>query len=413
MRWSQGKQRLLEAMLMLAPDFYGRWSSMRTASSVPAVVPTLPAGRQRVLLVDHDFPEVDRDAGSRAIASFAELLTAAGMDVVFWSASTAPSTVGCALLRQGGIITLSRRDTGPLSTWLAEAGSGFIASVLSRPLIAAMYLPVVKRYIAGPHIYYGHDIHHRRLLAMRAVTLPSVSDRWQRLLMQVVEQRLWRHADVALYPSAEEADAVNTYRTARGLAGSAEMFPLWTVGPELTSGPAGVLGRTGLLFVGSMAHAPNVDGLDWFLREVVPHLGALPRLTVVGSGMEAYVPPSSSMLPIDVLGRVDDATLKHCYARTRLVIAPLRFGGGVKGKVLEAIVEGVPCVMTPAAAQGLPGIDTLLPVAGDAADYAHALTGLLTDNVAWVRAAEAARHYLAERYDRARFIQRLRELLKA
>ena len=171
-----------------------------------------------------------------------------------------------------------------------------------------------------------------------------------------------------------------------------------------------------MLFVGSHAHLPNIDGLNWFLRDVAPLLDESPdqcALTIVGSGMENYVPPEGSGIRVDIRGRVDDAALLRCYLESRLVIAPLRFGGGVKGKVLEAIGHGVPCVMTSPAAQGLAGIESLLPVVDDPGGYARALEQLLRDDDAWVAAAKAAYRFLEEHYDPRRFIERLKELLPA
>lgn len=409
MDWQAGRQRLLELVLMLAPQLYGKLSALRGSSGLPG----LPApDRPRVLLIDHDFPEPDRDAGSRAIASFAGLLRDAGMEVVFWAATTQASEAGRQLLQKQGVIALSRQDTGALQGWLQQ-GNSFSASVLSRPLIAAMYFPVVRKCIAGPHVYYGHDVHHRRLQAMLAISEVSWRHRWELLLMRVVEKRLWRHVDIVFYPSDEEARIVNEYRVASDLSVNAEMFPLWTVDAELRSAEPSAVGRSGLLFVGSMAHAPNVDGLDWFLREVMPRLHSSMEccsLTLVGSGMEAYQPPAQVASAVRILGRVDDTALEKCYAEARLVIAPLRFGGGVKGKVLEAIDYGVPCVLTPSAAQGLDGIEDILPISDDPDGYAAAVQVLMQDDFHWLKASNGARSLLIRRYRRDYFVGRLREI---
>jgi glycosyltransferase involved in cell wall biosynthesis len=47
------------------------------------------------------------------------------------------------------------------------------------------------------------------------------------------------------------------------------------------------------------------------------------------------------------------ADLGSVFDRVRLTVAPLRFGAGVKGKVLDSLASGVPCVMSPVAAEGL------------------------------------------------------------
>ncbi|XFC37559.1 glycosyltransferase [Stenotrophomonas indicatrix] len=421
-RWlaplSRVRHHVLEALLAVVPQFYSRWfdRSRSPEAATEQRAPSVQGGRRAVLLVDHDFPEIDRDAGSRAILSFAKLVGEAGFELVFWAASTTPSAAGRATLHRAGIHASCRSETGPLEEWLRGPGRAWnlAGTVLSRPLIAAMYLPVIRRSLSGPCIYYGHDIHFRRLQAMRRIG--AISSRgllWQRWVMSRVERRLWQYVDVVLYPSQEEADEVNAFRRAHALAGNAEMFPLWTLdGDVCVAAPSG---RQGLLFVGSYAHAPNVDGLDWFLREVQPKLklhAGQRTLTIVGSGMEAYVPPSPTT-QVRILGRVDDAALDACYGHARVVIAPLRFGGGVKGKVLEAIGKGVPCVMSTAGAQGLDGLGAFLPVSDDPQVIVSAIQQLVEDDAAWVAAASGAAAYLRQRYDAGRFRERLRQMLDA
>lgn len=421
-RWvaplSRARHHVLEAVLAVVPQVYARWfdRSRSPATAIEQRAPAVQRGRRAVLLVDHDFPEVDRDAGSRAILSFAKLVGEAGFELLFWAASTTPSAAGRATLHQAGIHAFCRSETGPLEEWLRGPGRAWNlgGTVLSRPLIAAMYLPVIRRSLSGPCIYYGHDIHFRRLQAMRRIDANSSRGFcWQQWVMGRVERRLWQRADAVLYPSQEEADEVNTFRRAHALTENAEMFPLWTLDGEVCV--AAPSDRKGLLFVGSYAHAPNVDGLDWFLREVQPKLqlhAGQRTLTIVGSGMEAYVPPSTTM-QVRVLGRVDDATLDACYGHARVVIAPLRFGGGVKGKVLEAIGKGVPCVMSTAGVQGLAGLEAFLPVSDDPQVIVSAIQRLVEDDAAWVAAASGASAYLRQRYDAGRFRERLRQMLDA
>ena len=71
---------------------------------------------------------------------------------------------------------------------------------------------------------------------------------------------------------------------------------------------------------------------------------------IVGHGWAAgRLPPTDER--IDVVGPVDD--LAEVFSRVRLTVAPLRFGAGIKGKVLESFAAGIPCVVSPVAAEGL------------------------------------------------------------
>jgi glycosyltransferase involved in cell wall biosynthesis len=72
---------------------------------------------------------------------------------------------------------------------------------------------------------------------------------------------------------------------------------------------------------------------------------------LVGSGMPEAV-KRLARPGIVIIGQIDDL-LARVFDRVRLTIAPLRYGAGVKGKVLDSFAAGVPCVMTPVAAEGL------------------------------------------------------------
>jgi glycosyltransferase involved in cell wall biosynthesis len=96
-----------------------------------------------------------------------------------------------------------------------------------------------------------------------------------------------------------------------------------------------------------------------------------------------------------VAGHVPD--LAPFYTSSRLAIAPLRFGAGVKGKVLEAMGYGLPVVMTPIAAEGTharPNIDAL--IATTPADFAAATVRLYHDDDLWQRLSQNGQALVAK-----------------
>jgi glycosyltransferase involved in cell wall biosynthesis len=95
---------------------------------------------------------------------------------------------------------------------------------------------------------------------------------------------------------------------------------------------------------------------------------------------------------ITVKGYVSDEELDALYARAGAAVAPLRYGAGVKGKVIEAMARGVPLVTTPTGAQGIAGAPDALFLAVDADDFADCVVRALTDrHEARVRAEQAVR----------------------
>ena len=100
--------------------------------------------------------------------------------------------------------------------------------------------------------------------------------------------------------------------------------------------------RQDLLFIGGFNHPPNLDGLMWFVKEVYPIVTSNleeVRLHVVGSNMPQHVKELASK-NIVIEGYMDDVDLMTLYEKVRLSIVPLRYGAGVKGKVLEALKKG-------------------------------------------------------------------------
>jgi glycosyltransferase involved in cell wall biosynthesis len=133
-----------------------------------------------------------------------------------------------------------------------------------------------------------------------------------------------------------------------------------------------------IAFVGNFTHAPNVDAALWLGREIMPKLRTQTEgaaLTIAGP-----VPPpavrSLAAADIRIAGRVDD--LPGLLAETAVVVAPLRTGGGMRVKVVEALAHGKAVVTTPRGAEGL-APDAPLEIGRDAGELAARLAALLAD----------------------------------
>jgi len=157
----------------------------------------------------------------------------------------------------------------------------------------------------------------------------------------------------------------------------------------------------GLVFVGSMDWMPNVDGVLWFAREVLPAIRrASPecRLTIAGR----LPPPEIRRLAeedprIRVTGTVPD--IRPYVWEAAVSIVPLRIGGGTRLKIYESMAARVPVVSTTVGAEGLsvhPPED--IRIADSAEDFAQACRALLTDGALRRQVAEAAWQMVSSRY---------------
>jgi glycosyltransferase involved in cell wall biosynthesis len=160
--------------------------------------------------------------------------------------------------------------------------------------------------------------------------------------------------------------------------------------------------RRGVVFVGGYRHPPNVDAAKWLVNHIMPLVWAeLPDIgvTMVGSHMPDEVKALGSAR-VEALGYTPD--VNDVYERRLISVAPLRFGAGVKGKVLEAFAAGVPCVMTTCAAEGVALSEDLLCLVGnDAEGLARRIIDLHNDVPAVERLAEAGLAMMESAYSAA------------
>ena len=154
-----------------------------------------------------------------------------------------------------------------------------------------------------------------------------------------------------------------------------------------------------LLFVGVMNYHPNTDAVRYFVEEVFPRIrSAHPdaRLKVVGM----HPPESIRSLAspeIEVTGVVDD--LRPHFDSAAAVVVPLRFGGGTRFKIVEAMAKGKAIVSTRIGAEGIQvEHEKEILLADDAESFAREVGRVLSDPQLARRLGRAARRLAEERY---------------
>lgn len=353
--------------------------------------------RKVALIVDHYVPQPDRDAGSRTMAAFIDALLSAGWVVKFWPDNLWPDPdYAPALQRRGVEVIYGSRRVGGFEEYLRECGAELDAVLLSRPHISVPYLQALRSVVPQVTVaYYGHDLHFRRLLREADVSgredLRAEAERFE-----AMERELWRGADIVLYPSQEEADEVATLQPGTRVRAIAPYaFDRFNDAAEPD-------GRSGLLFVAGFAHSPNVDAALWLVQEVMPRLWrTYPdlRLSLVGSKPTDAVRALAGGL-VEVTGYVSDEELARRYHQARVAVVPLRYGAGVKGKVVEALQNGVPVVTTGVGAQGMPGLEDVAAVEDGPEGLADAIAALLADDELWRRRSRAGARLVASLFSR-------------
>lgn len=186
--------------------------------------------------------------------------------------------------------------------------------------------------------------------------------------------------------------------------------------PDLKTLP-GFDEREHLVMIGGFKHAPNRDATIWFAEQVWPQLHTLlpgVECHVYGAysdhAMHRLSDPATGFR---VHGRTDDALAT--LARYRLNLAPLRFGAGQKGKILDGWLSGTPTVTTPIGAESMAPVDAWGYLLSDAADqFAATAAQLYQNETAWLGARDAGQQALASEFSyqhhATAFVERLESI---
>jgi O-antigen biosynthesis protein len=383
--------------------FQERWQPILSREHLPNGAHVMRArdrARKRdiILVIDHYVPEPDRDAGSRTMLCCIQALLQAGLVVKFWPQNLRYSPGYTAALQDIGVEVAYGGDSDAFSHWLADNAHDIDYVLLSRPQVAAAFLADLKRHRNIRLLYYGHDLHFCRMRAQAKVLGDSLIAR-EADRMEQLERSVWRQVDVVMYPSdAEIAEviALEPQVTARTLLPYcfADFATLRTPAAEPL-----------ILFVGSFGHPPNQEAVLWFASHVLPLICArVPdaRLAIVGSNPSPDVKALAGEA-ISVSANVSAVVLREFYRAARVAAVPLRYGAGVKLKVVEAMREGLPLVTTSTGAQGLPGLERIVSVCDEPEAFADAICRLLTDDALWTQRCTAQIAYVASRFSETAF----------
>lgn len=213
-------------------------------------------------------------------------------------------------------------------------------------------------------------------------TMPPGPRRWllsrDWRLLRTYEGQLVRDFDAVLAVSQEDKYALEE---AARRAVDILVIPIAVDTDELMVVPPPV-SDPHILHVGTMYWPPNIDGVLWFLREVWPLIqDSRPDVVfdVVGSRPpDEIVSYGRNDSGINVTGYVADTS--PFLAQAGAFIVPLRAGGGMRVKILNALAHGLPIVSTALGAEGIavtPGHDIL--IADEPSDFAAAVLSLLHD----------------------------------
>ena len=252
-----------------------------------------------------------------------------------------------------------------------------------RPELVELHLQVMAQYaraladVPAARILVDYDPPSAWAaeLARGAVGLRRLTSRVELAVWRRYEKATRRRCDAIVVFAERDVPAVEA--TAPNV--HVRRVPLTIEVPDEPLDPLGESPGT-VVFVGGFGHPPNVDAARWLAEAIFPRiLERVPdaRLALVGDR------PGDDVLGlaggrVSVYGSVPD--VRPYLDRAAVVVAPIRLGGSMRGKVLEALASGKALVATPRGAEGVEAVpDEHLLLAEREDEFADAVAGLLLD----------------------------------
>jgi GT2 family glycosyltransferase/glycosyltransferase involved in cell wall biosynthesis len=302
----------------------------------------------RVLFVDESIPKRDQDAGSLTAINTMILLREFGFQVTFATYQQVPADKKyVSELQKLGIEVLHSPFMTDLKSHLGVFGNQYDLFFVCRADTAEKILPLVRQNAPGkPVVYHTIDLHFLRL-QRQAALFGDWSARRESEMYEDLESWLINHADCSIVHSDVEKDFLIT----RGV--NTERVIVWPLILDVPSKTPTFAERDSIVFLAGFQHPPNVDAIQSFCATTMPLVLELDSeivLKIVGTNIPDSVRALESA-NVKVVGFVED--IDAYISKSRLTIAPLRYGAGVKGKVGKSLVNGTPVVASTIATEGM------------------------------------------------------------
>lgn len=393
--------------------FEKRWSKILKSSHVNEGEHFLGrdrSGDKLALIIEESVPTPDKDSGSVRMVAMIKGLKELGYKVTFWPNDLKSKDPYTHQLQQLGVeVVYGDVDFMQFSRLY---GHYFNLVIMSRPEICARYVGICRNlYTNASLVYDTVDLHYVRL--KRQADIETANK--EQLLEQshwyeILEKGLMERVDATIVVSEKEVEILKSEGVKEKIAVVSNIHeinePSYAIGFEQ---------RKDIVFVGNYAHLPNRDAIKWFVSDIFPDvLKAMPnvKLHIVGANMPPELERSVSKHGVIVDGYLSDDELSKLLDSSRVFIAPLRYGAGVKGKIGQAIERGIPVVTTSIGAEGMYLKNGDSCIEGDTPeDFSDGVIAVYRDEELWTSIRGRAKKALTVNFSRQQAKRGLKNLL--
>jgi glycosyltransferase involved in cell wall biosynthesis len=310
---------------------------------------------KNVIIIDTKVPEYNKDSGSRRLTEIIKLLVKNNVGVFLMAdfKEYRFTTDYVQYFKDLGVVVY---EPGIDKSGKLIAKKDFIKQVLPfadsvwlhRPEIFAKYYPVVRKFKPETKVFFDMvDFHYLRFKRESELTgnadILKKADKYLKLELDNCKK-----ADKIIVISDVEKESVKEFYNE-----DSKIISIGNIHQFIENeNPVSFENRKDLLFIGGFDHKPNVDAVNYLAEEIMPLLWkSNPEISIsiIGSNPPESIQKLNSE-KFRVVGYAEDVA--PYFLNSRIFVAPLRYGAGIKGKIGQSLEFGLPLVTTNVGAEG-------------------------------------------------------------
>ncbi|MFA7074606.1 MAG: glycosyltransferase [Endomicrobiaceae bacterium] len=331
--------------------------------------------KKTIIVVDDQIPEFDHTAGDRTLFQYIQLYIDMGFSVKFIPDDFTKREPYTSMLEEMGIeVIYGKYCKNHYEEWICKNAEKIDFVMLNAPR-SIKYIDLFKKYTKAKILYYGMDMYFVREYSIYQLNGLKKNLKASKYYKKI-ELLLYKKSDILLTISSKEAKDMASFTKNKNIY----VMPCFFYKNFPFSGYS-ANARKNLIFAGGERELANKDGVQWFCERILKYiLHKIPdiKLFIAGFYENSFINKYSSG-NIIFKGNISDDDLDALYSSVRVALAPLRFGAGVKGKVVEALSHGIPVISTDFGTEGIPDVESVIHTANDEKSFAGKIISAYND----------------------------------
>ena len=363
-------------------------------------------GYNRILVIDYFVPNYNKNAGNRCTFMYLNLFKEIGLQVTFLPNDFQKVEPYTTTLQQKGIEVLyGDWYKKNIENWLKINLKYFKFVYLQRPEIGIKYIDLIRQYSSNKIFYFTHDLHYIRLLREYNITHDEE---------KLKQSKFYEKIEMDIFSKVDIIHVVGNYEyqilKEKFYKKIIRNIPIYFYDNQLVNVEKDFSKRKDLIFVGEFYHTPNKDAVLWFSKYIYPKI--VDRFQdIIWHIVGSHIPDEIMKLEsknIKIQGFLSDADLHSLYQKCRISIIPLRFGAGVKGKIVEAAYNQIPIVTTSIGGEGLNNSLGAFIIEDDAEKMSEIIIKLYVDYFKLKKMSDSGKKFIETYFS----INRAKEIIK-